>query len=272
MLVLGAALAGCGSSGTNGDPATLTPASTPLYASIAIKPKGGATGTASAAAKTLTHLAEPYGSVAQALLSSEGSHLEFKRDIEPWVGDQAGVFLTSLDTSGLPQSASSVQALIEGGLTNGLSAIGAGIFDSKGAQGAIVLDTSDLGGARSFLAKRAREQQAHTASYRGVSYQVSAGGSAEGIVKDFAVIGSESGLKSAIDTSLGGAAVTGASGYSKPPADAIASAYVRPEALTKAVHGSSGVTGQGVSLLNQLFAGSQSASLSVTPTANSISL
>jgi hypothetical protein len=274
LLAAGTALAGCGSSGsgTNGDPAGVTPASAPLYASIAIKPSGGATGAASSAAKKLTHLAEPYGSVAQALLSGVGSHLEFKRDVEPWVGDRAGVFITSLDTSKLPQSATSAQALLEGGLSSAASSLGAGTFGSKGTQGAIVLDTSDVAGARSFLAQRAREQQAHAASYRGVSYQVSANGAAEGIVKDFAVIGSESGLKSVVDTSLGAAAVTTAAGYAKPPADAIASAYVQPEALVKAVHGSSGAMSQGVSLLGQLFAGSQSASLSVTPTANSISL
>ena len=86
------------------------------------------------------------------------------------------------------------------------------------------------------------------------------------------MIGSESGVKSTIDTSLGGAAITTAPGYTKPPTDAIASAYMQPEALLKSVHGSSGATSQGITLLGQLFAGSQSASLSVTPTANSISL
>lgn len=282
LLAAGTTLAGCGSSGsgTNADPASVTPASAPLYAKIAIKPQGGSSGNATSAAKKLTHLAEPYGSVAQALLSSEGSHLEFKRDIEPWVGANAGVFVASLDTSKLPQSASSMQSLLEGGLTSLGSSLGAGAFGAKGAQGAIVLDTTDVAGARSFLQRRAREQGAHTTSYRGVSYQVSAGGAAEGIVKSFAVIGSESGVKSVIDTSLGGAAITTAPGYAKPPAEAIASAYVKPEELAKAVHGSGGATGgatgggtgQGISLLGQLFAGAQSASLSVTPTANSISL
>jgi hypothetical protein len=272
LLATTAALAGCGSSGSSGDPATLAPASAPLYASVAIKPSGGSGGDASTAAQKLTHLAEPYGSLAQALLSGEGGKLDFKRDIEPWVGKSAGIFVTSLDTSKLPQSASSAQALLEGGLTSIGSSLGAGTFGAKGTQGAIVLDTSDVGKARSFLSRRAREQQAHTASYRGVSYEVSAVGAAEGIVKDFAVIGSESGLKSVVDTSLGGAAVTTAPGYAKPPANAIASAYLQPEALVKAIHGSSGTTSQGVVLLGQLFSGSQSASLSVTPSSNSISL
>jgi hypothetical protein len=272
LLTFGAPLSGCGSSGSSGDPATLVPATAPLYASLAVKPSGGSGGDASTAAKKLTHLAEPYGSLAQALLASENSKLDFNRDIKPWAGKSAGVFVTSLDTSKLPQSASSAQALFEGGLTSIGSSLGASTFGARGAQGAIVLATSDAGKARSFLSQRAHEQQAHATTYRGVSYQVSPTGAAEGIVKDFAVIGSETGLKSVIDTSLGGAAITTAPGYVKPPTNAIASAYVQPEALVKAVHGSSGAASQGVALLGQLFTGSQSASLSVTPTSNSISL
>ena len=273
LLLALAGLAGCGSSGSgNADPATVTPASAPLYAKIAIKPAGGANGNAETAAKKLTHLAEPYGSLAQTLLSSEGGQLQFKRDVKPWVGDHAGVFVTSLNAGALPQGASSAQGLLEGGLTSGLSsALGAATF-AKGTQGAIVLATSDVAGARSFLARRAREQGAHAASYRGVAYEVSASGAAEGVVKSFAVIGSQSGVKSVIDTSLGGAAITTAPGYAKAPANAIASAYVKPAELTKAVHGSGGGASQGIALLGRLFTGAQSASLSVTPTANSISI
>ncbi len=274
LLVAAIAIAGCGSPGSSGntDPATLAPASAPLYASVAIKPSGGPNGVASSAAMKLTHLAEPYGSIAQALLSTEGSQLEYKRDIESWIGDSAGVFISSLDTGGLPQSGGSVQALLERVLTGKLASLGVGTFGSNATQGAIVLATSNVSGARSFLTKRAQKQHAHTTTYRGVSYEVSSTGAAEGIVKNFAVIGSESGIKSVIDTSLGGASITTASGYSKPPSDAIASAYVTPEALLKSVHGSSGVVSQGISLLGQLFAGAQTASLSVTPTANSISV
>jgi hypothetical protein len=275
LLVATIALAGCGSSGSsspNADPASVTPASAPLYASIAIKPSGGANGVASVATKKLTHLAEPYGSVAQALLSTESAHPQYKSDIESWIGNNAGVFITSLNTGGLPQSTSSAQALLEGVLSGNLSSLGTGDFGPKGAQGAIVLATSNTSEASSFLSKRASEQQAHTVSYRGVSYQVSSSGAAEGIVKDFAVIGSESGIDSVIDTSLGGASIVTAPHYVAPPANAIASAYVEPEALLKSVHGSSGALGGGISLLGQLFAGAQTATVSVTPTSNSISV
>jgi hypothetical protein len=274
LLVAMIALAGCGSSSSspNADPATVTPASAPLYASIAIKPSGGTSGVAYVAARKLSHLAEPYGSIAQALLSTESNHVEYKRDIESWIGNTAGVFISSLNTGGLPQSTSSARALLEGVLAGNLSSFGTSEFGSKGAQGAVVLATSNLSEARSFLSKRAQEQQAHTTSYRGVSFQVSSTGAAEGIVKTFAVLGSESGIKSAIDTSLGGASIVTAPHYATPPSNAIASAYVEPETLLKSVHGSSGALGQGVSLLGQVFAGAQAASVSVTPTSDSISV
>lgn len=267
-----AVLTGCGSSGSGADdPATVAPVSAPLYASFAIKPTGGSNGSAELAAKKLTHLAEPYGNLAQTLLSSEGAQVKFKQDIESWVGDEAGVFLTSLNAGALPQDSSSAQSLLEGGLTSSLSsALGAAGF-GKGAQGAIVLATSNVGSARSFLQRRAHERGAHAAGYRGVTYELTADGVAEGIVKNFAVIGSEAGMKSVIDTSLGGASILAAPGYTTPPKDSIASAYAKPEELTKAVHG--GTAGQGVALLRQLFAGAKWASLSVrTPTANSISI
>jgi Protein of unknown function (DUF3352) len=270
VLIAAATLTGCGSSGSsgNGDPATLTPAAATLSASIAVNPSG----TASSTARVLTHLAEPYGSIAQTLLSTEASHVEFKREVKPWIGKHAGVFITSLDTSGLPRGATSAQGLLEVALTGGLSSLSAGTFGRSGAQGAIVLSTSNVSGARSFLAQRAQEQQAHAVSYRGVSYRLSTNGTAEGIVGEFAVIGSESGMKSVIDTSLGGANITSAPGYAKAPTDAIANLYVKPEELASSIHGSGGSPAQGISLLSKLLAGAQTASLSVTSTANSLSL
>lgn len=260
---LAAALGGCGSSSGSGkaDPASLVPASAPLYASVAIKPAGGSGGSASVAARKLTHLAEPYGSVAQALLSSAGGKPEYKRDIAPWVGERAGVFVTASSAGKLAQSAGSLQGLLAGGLAGLPAALGAGSLGAGGTQGAIVLQTSDSGSAHSFLAARAHEQGARASSYRGVSYEISPTGVAEGLVKNFAVVGSESGMHAAIDASLGAAALASASGYSAPTAATIASAYLKPEALIAAA-GSGG--GQAVSLLEQLFAGAQSATLTAT--------
>jgi hypothetical protein len=277
-----AAFAGCGSSGSgSADPAGVVPASAPLYASVAIKPAGGSNGVAVVAAKKLTHLTEPYASLAQTLLASPGAKLEYKRDISPWVGERAGVFVTALNPAKLAQSAGSLQSLLQGGLSSLPSVLGAEALAVKGTQGAIVLQSADAGAARSFIAKRASQQGAHASSYRGVSFQVSPGGLAEGVVKGFAVLGSESAMRAVIDTSLGGASFASSRGYSKPTNKTIASAYVKPEALAAGAGGvgSSGErtggksgAGQGVSLLGELLSGVQSATLTATATSNSVSL
>ena len=123
-LLLAAALTGCGGSSSgspNANPASVVPASAPLYASIALKPSGGSSGPAYTDLKTLTHLSEPYGSVAQSLLSVAGAHSEYSHDVEPWVGATAGVFVTSLGASVLPSSSGSAQSLFEGLLSGKLS-------------------------------------------------------------------------------------------------------------------------------------------------------
>jgi hypothetical protein len=278
------ALCGCGSSGSgNADPATLVPASAPLYASVAIKPAGGSGGAPVVAATKLTHLAEPYGSLAQTLLASRGASLVYKRDIGPWVGERAGVFVTALEPGKLAAAAGSLQSLLQGGLKSLSSLLGAEALTAQGTQGAIVLQTSDAGAARSFVAKQASRQSAHASSYRGVSFQVTPGGLAEGLVKSFVVVGSESGMRAAIDTSLGGASFASSAGYTKPSSDTIASAYFKPEALaatTKGATGSSAAGGSGKgtaaqdasSLAGQFLAGVQSASLTVTATDSSLVL
>ncbi|HEX3692783.1 MAG TPA: DUF3352 domain-containing protein [Solirubrobacteraceae bacterium] len=263
-LALAGAVSGCGGSSGSGsaDPATLAPASAPLYASVAIKPAGGSGGAAMVAARKLTHLAEPYGSVAQTLLASAGGKLEYKRDVAPWVGERAGVFVTSLGSSTQALRASSLQGLLQGGLASLPGALGAGGFGAHGTQGAIVAQTSDAGAARSFLSKHAGEQGAHAASYRGVSFELTPSGVAEGLVKNFAVVGSESGMHAAIDASLGSPSLAHAPGYAPPATDTIVAAYLKPEALA----------GAGSSQLGQLFAGAQSATLTATATDSQIAL
>jgi hypothetical protein len=266
---------GCGSSAssTNADPATITPVSAPLYVSVAIKPSGGPRGDAVTDLERLTHLTDPNGRLAEALLETQSSHPGFKREIEPWIGARAAIFLTALPASGLVGSRASPPALLQSlGPAGVPGSLGARAFGSRGVQGAIVLDTSVLSRARAFLDGRAREQQAHAVSYRGIRFQVSSSGGAQGIVHGFAVIGSESGMKGVIDTSLGGTPLSRAAGYAKPPSNAIASAYLAPQRLASAMRSSPNAAPQAIPLLEWLFAGAQSTTLFVTPGASSLSL
>ncbi len=252
VALLATAVAGCGSSpsGTSESPATVTPSSAPLYIDAVVKPEGSLKTDATAAAHTLTGRQHPFEGLLKLLAGPTGK-TPSSQEVEPWLGTHAGAFLNSaaLDhAEGLLGSETLEKLLSEGfsGLEaallgqNGLQAA----LGASSAQGALVLDTSDVEKAKSFLEGQAHSAGAHTTSYHGVTYQVSPDGVAEGIVHKFAVIGSEAGIKSVIETAGGGPSLAQASSYSKLTSTAehgaLANAYLSPEELSSALKGSSG--------------------------------
>ncbi len=264
-----AAIAGCGSTaavGTSANPAVAIPASAALYAGAAVRP-GGTLGTeALAAGKLLTHQADPYLRLLVALQTPGAPTLEYKRDVAPWLGPNAGVYVTS------PSAVGPLSALLEQGLLGG-GAAGAFPFGAGGVQGAIVLDTSDVGKAETFLNSEAQHAGAHQVGYRGVKYKLSGGGVAFGIVDRFAVIGSEAGMHGVIDTTLGSPSLARAGGYAKlmaaAPANALAHLYsqaagAQPAANTGSQAGLAGVMG--------LLAGGAQANISLVASAGSLAL
>jgi Protein of unknown function (DUF3352) len=260
-------LTGCGSShtGNNGDPATVVPAAAPLYVSAVIS----ASPNAVTAARKLTRLRNPYGRFAQALLSDEDFKPQFARDLEPWMGDRVGVFVTSLSAERLAQVGPSAQFLLETAL-NGRS--GAATFGRGGLHGAIVIDTSDEDRARAFLAKWSRSHTTLPHRYRNVDYSISPDSTAAALVKGFVVIGSESGLKGVIDTALGGSPLSAAPGYRRPTRQAIGNLFVSPTALTRALHGQGPGLPQLVTVLDSAFAGAKTVSAVLTATSSSLRL
>ncbi|MHB8241176.1 MAG: DUF3352 domain-containing protein [Solirubrobacteraceae bacterium] len=266
-LALTGALAGCGSSSTPGssaDPATAIPASAPLFAGAIVRPSGSLKAAAKSAGTALTHQADPYLRLLGALQTPGAPQLSFQRDIEPWLGPNAGVYLSSLNSAG------SLLSLLQQGLLGGGSGAASFPFGASGAQGAIVLDTSDAAKARSFLNAQAKHAGAHATGYRGVSYQVTGSGVAFALVDRLAVIGSESGVHSVIDTTHGGTSLARSSGYSKllakAPSNALAHVYSNPAGLQ--TPGSS----EGIAGLLQLLAGSHEANVSLVPSAGSLAL
>lgn len=244
-LLMAATQAGCGSSGTgSADPATLAPASTPLYVGVAIKPSGGAHGPAVSDVRQLTRKADPYGSLAETLLAGDGLHPRFASEVRPWAGQRAGVFLLTVPA---------------GGLKAGLGSLAAGAFASGREQGAVVLDVSDESGARRFLERRASQIGAHSEVYRGARLEVSSRGDATAIVGGFVVIGSEAGVKSAVDSSRGAPKLNDAPGYLAPTSDAVANAYLLPGRL-------------GSGALNSLLGSARTAALVVKAAPSSLSL
>jgi hypothetical protein len=262
------AIAGCGTSspgGTAADPAVAVPAQALLYAGATVRPTGAAKASALAAGEALTHQADPYLRLLGALETPGSAQLNFAHNVAPWLGPHAGVFLTSLGSS------SALPSLLEQGLL-GSSSAGAFPFGASGAQGAIVLDTSNTDKARSFLDAQATKAGAHATHFHGVAYELTAGGVAFGLVDHFAVIGSESGLRGVIEATHGAGALADTSGYTKllaaAPANALAHVYANLARAT--APGAAPEAGLG-GVLTQL-AGAHEANISLVPSANSLSL
>ena len=236
-LLAAAALAGCGSSashgnGTTADPAGVIPSSAPIYLGATVRPSGSQAAAALAAGAALTHQADPFLRLLEVLRTPGSPALDYKREVAPWLGPHAGLFLRS------PSGSSSILALAEAGLLGGASTARVTFGGGQAGDGAIVMDTRDASAAGSFLAKQARRAGAHPAGYRGLHYEVTGGGLAFGLVGRFAVIGSEPGLHAVIDTSLGAGALAGAAGYARltgaAPSQAIAHLYLDPAAAPAA--------------------------------------
>jgi hypothetical protein len=274
--LLMAALTGCGSSsspGSTADPAGVTPASAALYAGAVVLPSGTLKADATSAATTLTHQPHAYTRLLQALQLPGAPPLDYSHDIAPWLGTNAGIFLSSLSSlSTSSAGAAQLQQLLTEVLKGG-SSTSAWPFGASGAQGAIVLDTSNAGKAASFISTEAQHAGAHPASYRGISYQASSGGEAFAIVDRLAVLGTVTGLHSVIDTSLGGPALVHATDYSKllasAPSGTLAHVYSHPSSPSSA---SGSGTQEGLNSLLGLLGGTRTLNVSIVPTSSTIEL
>jgi Protein of unknown function (DUF3352) len=272
LLALAGLLAGCGSSsstGTSADPAGVTPAAATVYVGAVVRPSGSLQSNAQTAARKLTGQNDPYTRLL-ALLQTPGSPaLDYSHDIAPWLGANAGLFLTSLGSS-----SQALTELLQQGLAGSGSGAGAGSGGSlwpfaggaRGPQGAIVLDTSDLAAAKAFVAGAAAHAHAHASSYRGVSVQATSAGDAFAVVDRFVVLGTEAGVHAVIDTSQSASAsLKGDASYSQlqsvAPSGALGHVYANPSAL-----GHSGARALGT------LAGNRPLNVSLVPAADSIAL
>lgn len=265
-------VSGCGSSpppGTSADPALAVPASAVVYVGATVRPTGALAKRALAVGRALSHQQDPYLRLVAALETPGSATLDYKRDVAPWLGINAGIFLTSLRNSG------ALPTLLERGLL-GTGSGSAFPFGAGGAEGAIVMDTRDAPKAESFLDAQAARAGAHATSYRGVPFHTSPGGVAFALVNRFAVIGSEAAVRSVIETAASGSSssagdgdLAGASGYQKllaaAPPKALAHLYFKP---TPPAQG--GQEGLGGAL--QVLAGNHEANISVVPAGTSVAL
>jgi hypothetical protein len=275
-LLAGAVFAagGCGSSptGTSVDPASAVPATAALYAGAVVRPEGSLQKAAGAAGLALTHQADPYLRLLGALQTPGSSSLDFKRDVAPWLGPRAGVFLSSGGGSS-EAAVSRLLALVEQGLLGKSAGGGSFPFAAHAAEGAIVLDTRDTAKARSFVQTLAKRAGARTKIYRGISYELGSG-VAFGVVSRLVVIGSEPALRSVIDTTTaGGLSLVHSPAYAKlqavAPQDALAHLYANPGAVSEGQRKSAP---RGTASALALLAGQRLLNVSLVPTSSSFVL
>jgi hypothetical protein len=268
VLVAALALAGCGggsSSGTNVDPASVVPASAPVFLGADVRPSGQEQKNALAVGTALTHRPDPYAQLAAVLQTPGSPPIEYSRDVAPWLGPHAGLFATS--TSG----AAALLPIAAQGLLGTTSSTAEFPFATGRLDGAIVLDTSDAGKARSFVEAQAAHAGAHATSYHGVSYKVTAAGVAFAIVDRFAVFGSDAGVRAVIDTAAGGSSLHASADYerllSQSPPGTLAHLFTNPTAGGAAA---TAAAGSGGAL--SLFAGPRESNISLVPGSQALSV
>ena len=264
-----AVLGGCGSSSSTSapDPATDVPAAAQVYADAEVRAQGSRATEAVAAGRKLTHMNQPYLGLLGALLTPGSAQLSYGRDVAPWLGRRAGLYLSS------SAAANALLPIIEAGLL-GTGGASAPPFASGRLEGALVLDTTDTGKAKAFLERQAGRAGAHAGSYRGVAYQVTSTGLAFGMVGPFAVIGSEAGLHGVVDTHLGASSLARSPQYAglaaRAPSQAIAHIFSVPssEGLNTSSPGLLGVLmGARLSYVSLVANGSEATLFSDTQTA-----
>jgi len=171
LVTAAGAVAGCaGSSGAGGgsDPAALVPSSAPLYAEAVLAGNGQEQSDAQAALGKILGTADPQGEIVK--LFDRGG-VQFARDVEPWLGDRVGAAALTLG--------------------------------QRDGDKVVVASSRDDAAARAALGRIAPGAAERT--YRGVSYRVDEKrhGMAAAVVDSAVVLGTENGVKAAIDASKG---------------------------------------------------------------------
>jgi Protein of unknown function (DUF3352) len=227
VLPVVAVLAGCGGDGGTSapagpDPATLVPADTPLFAEGVVRPEGDRKEALDSALSKLLATDDPGAFVVEQLdeaLAGSDAGLTYQDDIEPWLGEQAGIFLETF---------------------------------TEDADGAAVIATTDPQAADQAIEKAAAadEEPERRHSYEGVDYLLDRGGTAAGVVGDFLVAGTENAFRDAVDASKGGSLAESGdfkAQLDRAPDDRVGFVYADPRAILDALRKSGQVSSAEVS-------------------------
>ena len=207
---LAAAAAGCGSSSNpsaSPGPATAVPPNAALYADAIVHPQGDIKSALESSLSKLLGTDDPGGFIVAKLDQTlRSDHLTYSRDVEPSLGERAGIYLRSFGSNPI---------------------------------GAVVLETTDPKAALATLRKAALRSgdEIHEETHRGVTVEVAADDTFAA-VGDLAVSGPRAGVEAAIDASKG-SSLADSPGYAKSldaaPADRVLTVWVDPSRMLDAL-------------------------------------
>jgi len=178
LSLLAALVVACGSGAASGDadPASAVPADAMVYTEFVVRPSGDVRDDALEAIGKTLNTDDPSGKVQELLdraFSQDGGHLDYDKDVKPWLGDRAGAWLGSrLDSDGDPT-------------------------------GAVIVATTDPDAALDAFHKSTSAGKLTSHSYNGTDYEVDKDGDATGIVDGFLVGGPEPEFKRTVDAVKG---------------------------------------------------------------------
>ena len=210
LALCGAIAAGCGSSSGSGgdnDPAALIPAGAPVYVEAVVRPEGKVRADLEGALKQILRTDDPGAKIGKLIDDADkGEDVTFK-DVEPWLGDRVAVAVTALHSG-------------------------------QDADYVAVISSTDDDKAQATLDKM--KDDVVERSYKGVDYRFDRkDSSAAAVFDNNLVIGSEPGLKSAIDTSKGGDSLAESNGLetvrAKVAEDRIGLFYLDVQGLLRTV-------------------------------------
>lgn len=163
--------------------AAIAPPDSPLFVEVGIDPEGEQAEAFTSFVERVAGIRDVRAEVIAALdreLAADGTDITFEEDIEPWLGDRAGVFVRSFEPSE-----------VAGGVPDFAAAV----------------EVSDADAAQSFLDQAAAsvETLPETRSYGGHDYRYAPadGGVAVGLIDDKLVVGTESSFMVAVDAAEG---------------------------------------------------------------------
>ena len=169
--------AGCGKDGASSSgAASLAPAGSLVYGEATLAPEGDQKAAIDALLAKFPgdgNAGEHIRSLMEKAFAESDSGLSYESDVEPWLGDEAGFFVSEIEPEG------------------------------EDAGVALVVATEDEDKAEDAIEKAA-EGEGTQASYKDHDYYALEDDGAAGLVDGWVVIGNERGFKAAVDTVEGG--------------------------------------------------------------------